>query len=393
MPINVCEMVSRVPRTVLFLHGSSGLYGSDRQLLRLAGGLDSGRFKPLVVLSGKSELAAALQEAGIETICTPLATLRRSLASGRGLAGTAVLLARNRRELARIAAEHAVAIVHTNTSIVIGGQAAAEASRIPHVVHVREIYPGLGGRQEERLWPLLRRRLLRADALACVSQAVAAQFDGTDRAFVLHDGVVPVVPALRDAARAELGLDPDRFVVAVLGRLSDWKGQEVLARALAARPLAEIGAIGLVAGAPAPGQERFERALVALGEQLGLGERLRLLGFRRDIETILGAADAVAVPSTTPESLPNAALEAASAGLPVVASAVGGLVEIVDDEKTGRLVPPGDTAILATTLRQLASNAPTRTRLGEAAAADISKRFAVPRMLDEVQRCYERLLD
>lgn len=392
MPIIVCEMVTRVPRTVLFLHSSSGLYGSDRQLLRLAAGLDSLRFRPLVVLSGKSELAAVLQETGIETICAPLATLRRSLASGRGLAGTPVLLARNRRGLARIAAGHAAAIVHTNTSIVIGGQAAAEAMRIPHVVHVREIYPGLGGRQE-RLWPLLHRRLLRADALVCVSQAVAAQFHGTDRAFVLHDGVVPVVPAPREAARAALELDPDRFVVAVLGRLSDWKGQEVLVRALAAPPLAEIGAIGLVAGAPAPGQERYERALVALREQFGLGHRLRLLGFRRDIETILGAADAVAVPSTSPDPLPNAALEAASAGLAVVASAVGGLLEIVDDGKTGCLVPPGDADILATSLRQLATDAPTRTRLGEAAAADISERFGVPRMLDEVQRCYERLLD
>jgi glycosyltransferase involved in cell wall biosynthesis len=257
-------------------------------------------------------------------------------------------------------------------------------------VHVREIYAGAGGAAGP-LWPFFRRRLERADALACVSAAVAAQF--RRRALVLHDGLVRVPePGGRQAARTDLGVPGDRFTVALLGRISDWKGQDVLARALAEPPLAEIGAIGLVAGDPFPGNERFERDLSALATRLGLGDRLRLLGFRDDVQTVLGAADAVAVPSTRPDPLPNSALESAAAGIPVVAAAHGGLPEIVRDGVTGRLVPPGDHVALARALRELADDPAAARALGAAAAADVRERFALPRMLDELHELYERLL-
>ena len=91
------------------------------------------------------------------------------------------------------------------------------------------------------------------------------------------------------------------FAVALIGRLSDWKGQDVLARALAGRGSTTSGR-RLVAGDAWPGQERVERN-AATRRVLGLGDRFRLLGFREDIDTVLGAADAVVVPSTRPEPL------------------------------------------------------------------------------------------
>jgi hypothetical protein len=73
-----------LPRKVLFLHSSAGLYGADRQLLTLAGGLDRDRYEPLVVLPERGELAPLLEEAGVEVLPQPLAVLRRSLASPAG---------------------------------------------------------------------------------------------------------------------------------------------------------------------------------------------------------------------------------------------------------------------------------------------------------------------
>jgi glycosyltransferase involved in cell wall biosynthesis len=261
-------------------------------------------------------------------------------------------------------------------------------------VHVREIYAGAGGAVAALLWPALHRRLSTADGLACVSAAVASQFAEVSSAFVLHDGL-PRVPRPRDRgeARAALGLPPGPFVVALLGRVSDWKGQDVLARALAEPALAEIGAIGALAGAPYAGNEPLERDLTRLGLELGLGERLQLLGFREDIDTVLGAADAVAVPSTRPDPFPNAALEAAAAGIPVVASSHGGLVEIVRDRATGLLVEPGDHRALAEALRALADDPELRRRLGSAAAVDARERFGIERMLAELQDRYDRLIE
>jgi glycosyltransferase involved in cell wall biosynthesis len=333
------------------------------------------------VLPERGELAPRLQDAGAEVVIHPLSVLRRSLLSPTGLlslAGTARLDA---RALASLARERGAAMVHSNTSVIVAGQAVARHAGIPHVQHVREIYAGAPA---GRLWPLWRRRLERSDALVCVSRATADQFGA--RGEVLHDGL-PRVPrrAGRDQSRKALGLAGDRFVVAVLGRVSDWKGQDVLAHALAQPPLAEIGAVGLVAGDAFPGEERHERALAELAAGLGLGERLRMLGFREDLETVLGAADAVAVPSTRPDPLPNSALEAAAAGLPVVGAAHGGIPEILGPG--GLLTPPGDARALAECLRRVADHPPAT----DAVAADVRERFAPGRLLSGLQGIYDRL--
>jgi glycosyltransferase involved in cell wall biosynthesis len=378
-------------RTVLFLHSSAGRYGADLQLLALAGGLDRARYRALAVLPERGALAPLLGEAGVEVVSRPLAVLRRSRPAPLATAGRLIA---DRRDLAALARQRGAALVHSNTSVVLGGQAAARGAGVPHVLHVREIYTGAGGAAAAALWPLMRRRLVRADAVLCISRAVAEQFGAASNVQVLHDGL-PRGPARADraAARDALGLAPDALVVALVGRVSDWKGQDVLARALAEPTLAGIGAVGLVAGDPFPGNERSEPELRELAASLGLGERLRLLGFREDIETVLGAADALAVPSTRPEPLGLVALEGSSAGLPVVASDHGGLREAVRHGETGLLVPPGDAGALAGALRLLADDPDLAGRLGAAGAEHVRANFGLERMLDELQTVYDRVLE
>jgi glycosyltransferase involved in cell wall biosynthesis len=278
-------------------------------------------------------------------------------------------------------------------SILLAGQPVADETRVPHVVHVREIFHGTGGRIGNALWPLYRRQLERADALICVSAATARQFNGSSTTSVLYDGVArSLVLPPRGGARAELGLPENAFVVAVTGRISDWKGQQVVVRALAHEALAGIGAIGLFAGDAAPGQEHYELELSRLAHELGVEDRLRLVGFRNDVATVLAAADAVAVPSIYEDPLPQSALEAASLGLPVVASKRGGLPEIIRDGITGRLVAAGDHAALALALRQLADDPSRAQELATAGAADIAARFSSKRMVEQVEQCYERLI-
>ena len=379
-------MADSGPRTVLYLHSSSGRYGADRQLLLLATGLDPARYRPLVVLPSHGELAADLRAADVEVLVRPLAVLRRALLSPAGMRTVAVRFAADAGGLGRLARARGVALVHTNTSVTLGGAAAARIAGVPHAWHVREIYAGF-----ERWWPAYRRMLLTAHALPCVSEATRDQLGAAPQARVVPDGVPPLegLPD-RAAARSDLGLPEDAFVVAVLARVSAWKGQDVLARALADPRLA--GAVGVVAGAPWPGEDRHERALRALAAELGLGERLRLLGFREDPRPVYAAADVVAVPSTQPDPLPNAALEAAAAGRCLVASNHGGLPEIVRDGETGRLVAPGDPAALADALAALADDPAARERLGRAAADDVRARFSPERLLDRVQSLYDELV-
>ena len=373
---------------VLFIHSSAGRYGADLQLLALASGLDRNRFNPLAVLPERGQLADLLERSGVGVAIAPVAVLRRAdlgLRSG-------LRLARRMRApdaaLAGIAREHDTAIVHSNTSVVLSGEPLARELGVPHVVHVRELYPEL-----PVLWPAWRRRLLRAERLVCVSQAVAEQFGDSPSAVVVHDGLARVPDrAPREGARAALDLPADAFVIAVLGRISDWKGQDLLATALGQPALRDIGAVGLVAGSPWPGTERPLHELERLRGEFGLGDRLRVIGFRDDVDVVLGAADVVAVPSTRPDPFPNSALEAAAAGVPVVAAAHGGLPEMLRDGETGLLVPPGDAGALARALRGLADDPERAQRLGEAAAADVTARFTPELMLERIQHEYDSLL-
>jgi glycosyltransferase involved in cell wall biosynthesis len=346
-------------------------------------------------LPERGALVDRLEAGGVEVCIQPLAVLRRRLLSPSGVVGIAAAARRERTALARLARD--AALVHSNTSVIVGGYGAARSAGVPHVVHVREIYAGAASGLAARLWPLWRRRLMRADARICVSGAVAEQFaDDGDQGWstgthVIHDGLTREIAPLWQIDPAMRGPDDKAapFRVAVLGRIADWKGQDVLVRALAEPALAEIGAVAVIAGDAYPGEQAPD--IAGLAHSLDVDGRVELLGFRPDPDAVLASVDAVAVPSIRPDPLPNSAIEALAAGRPVVAAAHGGLTEIVRDRSTGLLVRPNDPAALAKALRELADDPGRRARMGEAAASDARERFGLERMLDEVEGVYATL--
>jgi glycosyltransferase involved in cell wall biosynthesis len=341
------------------------------------------------VLPEAGPLARDLRDAGIEVLLRPLAVLRRSVMSPRGVRRVAAAWAADAGGLGRLARSRGVALVHTNTSTTLGGAAAARIAGVPHVWHVREIYAGF-----ERWWPAYRRLLVTAHALPCVSAATCRQFGGAAPAFILPDGLaVTPHPGDRAQARAALGLPQEAVVAALLGRVSGWKGQDELVRALAAPALRHRPeVVALLAGAPARGEERHRRALYQLADRLAVRARVHDVGFQDDLDAVYGAADVVVVPSRHPDPLPSAAIEGAAAARCVVAADHGGAREIVRDGVTGRLVRPRDPSALAAVLAELASDPAQRERLGAAAAADVPARFARERLLAGVHGMYDRLL-
>src|SRR5204863_7072488 len=114
--------------------------------------------------------------------------------------------------------------------------------------------------------------------------------------------------------------------------------------------------------------------------RLGLGDRVRFLGHVEDVPALLGTADAFVLPSLS-EAFPNAAIEAMAAGLPVVASRVGGLPDLVDEGRTGVLVPPSDPRALADALTALIADPEAATALGRAAHDEVRARYSFDRMV------------
>lgn len=338
-----------------------------------------------MVLPQPGELADDLRAGGVEVLVRPLAVLRRSLMSPRGITRVGAAWASDAGGLGRLARSRGVSLVHTNTSVTLGGAAAARVAGVPHVWHVREIYAGF-----ERWFPAYRRLLATADALPCVSKVTCEQFGLNPAAFTLNDGLAyPPDRAPRDEARRELGLPADAFVVAVLGRISGWKGQDVLVRALAQLP---SDTVAVIAGDAWRGEERHVRELRQLATSLGVSGQTHLIGHFDRPSVVFGAADVVAVPSKQPDPFPNSALEAAAAGCCVVGADHGGIPEILEHDVTGVLVAPGEARALAVALANLRGDPDRRARLGAAAAETINARFSRERMLGEIQSLYDRLL-
>ena len=135
----------------------------------------------------------------------------------------------------------------------------------------------------------------------------------------------------------------------------------------------------LIVGAPAPGSaedEAYLRELKSLVSTSGLERETIWAGYLSDPDPAYAAMDVLVIPSILPEGLPLAALEAMQHGVPVIASAAGGLIEVVQDRKNGILVPPGNVPALAAALERVWSDPSLRTRLAEGALATVDARFA-----------------
>jgi glycosyltransferase involved in cell wall biosynthesis len=170
------------------------------------------------------------------------------------------------------------------------------------------------------------------------------------------------------AARKALGLDPIAPIIACTCRATPEKGVDYLLRAFDRLPPESI----LVYAGAGPALS----GLQALRESLPSRDRIHLLGYRADRDVLLDAADVCVVPSIWEEAFGLAALEAMARGKPVVATAVGGIPEIIQQGVTGLLVPPADAAQLAAALTSLLRDPGAAARMGANARADVERRFA-----------------
>lgn len=367
-------------RTVVQYTDALALGGAERVLAMCAIGLGPRGWRSSVVLHEHPAVVPLRDElvaAGVTV---------RSLPPRRGPLGLASLpgIARSFRRLRPD-------VVHIHRPWAPAGIAAVLAARlagVPAVVATEHLYvPGTPRRI------LLLRRLV--DRLVGTTIAVSRPIGDvltdrfgapTGRVELIPNGIeppeAPPASAVR-AVRASLDLPPGMSLIVVPARLEPQKGHAVLLEALAA--LSDVVAVFA-------GEGSSRAAIQAEAHRRGVADRVRLVGHRADLPTLLVAADLVVLPSLD-EGLPLAALEAMALGRVVVATRVGGLPDLIEDGVHGRLVPPSDPLALAQAIGTSLADPAGRAAMGGAAAERIRTDFSRDGMLDGVEAVYRALLD
>lgn len=219
-----------------------------------------------------------------------------------------------------------------------------------------------------------------ADLIIAVSRAVALEIPSL-KPVVVHAGVAPRKEGC--AGHAEAGT---ATIVGAACRLVPLKGLLDLIRAVAVLS-PEFPTLRLEIAGAGPERENLEREV----ERMGLAGQVRFLGWQRDLRATFRRWDVFAMPSLD-EGLPIATLEAMAEGLPVVATSIGGLPELVEDGRTGYLVPPSDVQALIGCLRLLLRDPARRRTMGDEGLARIRSHFSVERMVAETSAIYDSLV-
>jgi glycosyltransferase involved in cell wall biosynthesis len=371
------------------------LGGPAQQVALLSGRrLDPSRYETILVhgsvAPGEGSMADLAQREGARTEFVP--SLGPAPRPHRDVAALARITA-----IARNFRPH---VVHTHTAKAgfLGRLAALAAVRPrPVIVHTYHghVLEGYFGPRKSHVYRSLETWLARrSDRLVGVSEATVADLvrlgvaaRGRFRVIPLGLDLEPFAAVDRAAGaelRRSLGIGDEEVVLTFIGRLVPIKRVDVLLRGIArARGAAPLRL--LVVG---DGERRSD--LEALGRELRIDDRLRFLGYRRDLAALAAATD-IAVLTSDNEGTPVSLIEMAAAGCSAIATRVGGVGEVVTSE-TGVLVPPGDFEAVASTLQRLATEPELRARLGAAAREHALRRYSASRLVADIDALYGELL-
>lgn len=390
------------PRKVIHVITRLDWGGSAQNTLLTALGHDRTKFAPVVVAGRTGRWDAQggdrateancrrLTQAGVRWVLLP--TLTREINPLKDLAALWRLVALFRLERP--------VIVHTHTSKAgVLGRLAAWLAAVPVVIHTPHghIFYGHFGRLASRLFLRIEQILARGTTgLIALTEAerdehLACRVGKAEQFSVVPSGID--LNRFRAAASGGTrirpsGFDcpPDAVVIGSVGWLTEVKGHRFLIEAFARLKPAHPNLHLVIVGSGG-----LREAYLALADRAGGADALHLLGDRQDVPDCLAGMDLFVLPSLN-EGMGRALIEAMAAGLPVVASKVGGVPAIVEDRRTGLLVPAGDAGALASALEELVQKPAWAKELGAAASRSIGERFGSDAMVRAIESVYDKAL-
>lgn len=374
---------SAAPARVVFWAGSFERAGTQRFLVELLRRLDRRAFAPVVFSTrADGELLPVIESLGVSVHEFGTGRTILSPATFSGLWGAARFLRRERVDVL-------CCMLGITT---LFGPFVGRMAGVPVVVNAqRNLGYWLRGRLKESVYGYVSRRMV--DGILVNNTAARDELSTRfrvppERVHETHGGVdvrsiSDAVPA--ESVRRELGLEGARVVVCV-GKLSRVKNHGLFLRAAALVAEGREDVVFLIVG---DGPLRGE--LSTLAGRLGLSGRVRLAGRREDVPALLKLTDVFVMPSSS-EGLPNAVMEAMAAGLPVVATRVGGIPELITDGESGRLVAPGDAEAMARAVGELLDDRDLAERMGRAGLETVREGYDIESAVGRFEDVLRELL-
>jgi glycosyltransferase involved in cell wall biosynthesis len=358
---------------ILHTEWSEGWGGQERRVMADLVGMGERGHSMYLATRPQARIAAEARAAGITVVTLPM----------RGNADL-VSIAR----LARYLRAHRIQVVNTHSGVDSWiGALAAKLARVPALVRTRHLHLPL-----RRGWSNFVHFL--PDTVITCGQAMQ-QLLVRDCGFP-EDRVVSIPTGIdfprftpsasRDATRQELGIDEHSFVVLMVGIIRGVKRHEVALRAFKEFSRGNPNTRLLLAG-EGPMRSDMER----LAKELAISDRVIFLGHREDIPDLMAAADVLLLTSRS-EGIPQAISQAMGTGLPVIATMVGGVPELIVNEVTGLLVPPENPPAVAAALQRVAADPEAARDLAGRGRSHALSKLSLQAMLDRTESEYRRLL-
>lgn len=367
-------------KNILFLHGSSELYGSDRSLLNIVKYIDKEKMNIHVILPGTGVLFDEIKKVPkVKVEVFDIAVLRRKNISIRGGLQYVKAFFRSYAYIKQYIRKYQIDIVDTNTAVVFPGAIAAKHCKIKNVWHIREI---VKNKFENKVISLV---------MGHYADLIVANSNSTGKALKVSSSKIKVIyNAVEENSNVNL-IQHTKLTVGMAGRINRWKGQKffVDAAEIVHERLPEV--IFQIAGDVYIGEEYLKQELIEYIKSKKLEEKVVILGQIDNMGEFYKQLDIFVLPSIQPEPFGLVVIEAMGYGIPVIATNHGGPVEIIDEGIDGFLVDFRDAQEMANRIIELINNSERRECMGKMGKKKRKEMFSIEVMVNSMEKVFEEI--
>ncbi len=383
---------------ILFIHQSAEMYGSDKTLLLLLKYIDKTQFTPVVILPFEGPLKFELEKENITVIIAPVLKLYRKMFVPKNIINFFADIKISFSIIDKLNKDYNFDIIYSNTLAVLFGVFYAKKKKIKHLWHVHEIIES--PKFFKKIFIILLS--IKCNTKIIYNSTATQKFWNlnskiSNKSKVIWNGLetnseLILNIEIENIRKTLLQANSSDIIVALVGRISRWKGQLVLLNAINDLSKKHKNIKLVFVGAPPPNQEVFLKNLTNKIKHLNLKKIVKIIPFQEEIFKVWQSIDIAVVPSIEPEPFGLVAVEAMLAKKPVIASNHGGLSEIIVNNETGFLVEPNNEIALADALQKLLVNPELRKSFGDNGFQRAIKDFTVDTYVSKFEKIFQKML-